>query len=182
LKDQQLIEQPALDFDRFQEAQRETIETQFAGKRTKKRPPGLFLWKILDRACHPIATLQRGMTVEIRRPAKLLTEKDIEVNMGILRELRAETQQCGARFIVVDGIRHWENDAALSDRLRQTCTEFGMGYIDLSSNLSRAVDEGCALTWKHDGHFNPEGHRVFANSLYDWISRNATGESSGDVN
>lgn len=55
----------------------------------------------------------------------------------------------------------------LTNALKEILSEKGVVYLDLSDAMSNQ-DE--ALFWKKDHHLNPRGHRVAAETLYDWMS------------
>ena len=172
-----LVREPAKDFDQFVKFQQEIIRTRFSGTRVLRKKSGLFIGdRILDslrtvnvllmnfqRRWHPppVSPVQFGPALD---PATLA------VNLRILEDLGRQVREAGARFVVVDVARYFEpHSTALSTELEKLCSTQGFGYISLSDPLNQASLDGIPTHWKHDGHFNETGNRIFAEAMYRWI-------------
>jgi hypothetical protein len=174
LVDDKLVVEPARDFDKFLVAQRDLIQNEFQGSRILRRSAGLFVWKILDRVCGPIAEYQRTIAgaASPPRPSRVLTPEEIEVNRRILQELGTSARLADSRLIIVDVIQYFGDNQDLSDQVKDLCAENELGYLDLSSHLLRENRKGVKTRWRYDGHFNRAGHEIFANAMYNWLVKN----------
>jgi len=67
--------------------------------------------------------------------------------------------------------RNWVvND--LPERMRKAITAIapGIGYIDLTPNLVDAVKQGQLPYYPDDAHWSPEGHKIAADTINDYLS------------
>jgi hypothetical protein len=159
-----LLREPARDYDKFVQAQREVVQRHYGGGRARRRPRGLFLGPIAQR----LSSLAPAPAAE---PYPGMPEDTVAVNLAVLAELGRSVGAQGGRLAIADLLRYFEPaDAPVSARLQRLCAERGLGYIPVSDRLIAANREGVPTRWAHDGHFNEAGNRVFAEAIQEWMS------------
>lgn len=62
-------------------------------------------------------------------------------------------------------------ETKLQRRLKGWAGEKKIPFLDLTPLLRRSVSGGRLLTYSMDGHWNPEGHRIVAGLLENWINQ-----------
>jgi hypothetical protein len=161
-----LVREPARDYDQFIALQEDLIETEFSGKRVRRKKTGLITFhyaKMLRTKFWP-------------QPAKIHETQDtniLAVNLKIIEELRRKADRVGSRLVVLDASQYFGDGENISIALRETCTKNEMGYIPVYYDLLKANMEGTSTRWARDAHFNEAGNEILANALFRWISQNS---------
>jgi len=169
LQSNELVLEPAGQFEEFIAAQQKLIRNELGGARMHKRKmPGLFLRILLDDLNTRVTRLQRRLGAGSRTGE--LSKEDLAINMRILQELGASVQRAGAQLIVVDAVRYFRGKLELSTLIEEFCGENGIGYVNVSDDLIRKEDSGVSTTRAYDGHFNEVGNEVFAAAMHRWMT------------
>jgi lysophospholipase L1-like esterase len=160
-----LVREPAAEYDAFVAAQRELMEREFAGGRSRRRansflPQLLREWRL---------RFGSGGAALAGPPRQEIDPATIELNLRIIQELGRQVEAQDGRLILVDANAYFDGSERLSEVLRSACRQQGLGYVPLAERLLAADQEGQATRWPSDGHFNPAGNQVFADALYEWI-------------
>jgi len=177
----ELVREPARDFDQFVKAQQELIDGELGGKRSARRSHGVFIAPYAN-----LSLWQRLMEVQRRLSGQLkvaeaeaeafqpLDRSVADINLKVIEELGRQIRDRGGRLVVVDASRYfrflkWQ---ALTPMLKQFCAEHGFGFIPLGDELLTAEKNGTVTRWPYDQHFNEIGNKIFADAMYRWISTN----------
>lgn len=160
LDEDQLVREPARDYDKFVAAQNQAIERVFGGQRMRRAPRGLFLAPLAAALGRLVGI---GDPIEAWRP---IPERTLEINLRVIGELASAVSAAGARLYVADASSYFEaGDAPVAERLKRLCAERDLVYIPLAERLLQANRAGEATRWRHDGHFNDAGNRIFAEAM-----------------
>jgi len=175
LRGSELIRDPAADYDAFVAAQRELIEGEFGGRRSRRRETSLVahlvkrLWA--RHAGDPGAVVMASGGASGRDPRSL-----IHLNLTILEELAAQAKARGARLVLADACPYLGGPEGCSHALRTFCTHRDVGYVPLGERLRAANSRGRSTRWRRDGHFNEAGNEVFAESMVEWMRKHAASQ------
>jgi hypothetical protein len=176
IDNESLIREPAQDFDRFVKAQEDRKQTDFAGKRMRRRETRLLTLHYARRLRRDLGGMVRSWRHTAdekstpRKPDLETGGEVLAVNVKIIEELGREVDAAGSRLVVLDASQYFGDDESVSRTLNECCTEHGFGYIPLHKDLSEANANGISTKWAHDGHFNEAGNRILADALYGWIA------------
>ncbi len=168
----QLVREPAADFDEFVRVQDRLVQTDFGGRRTRRRAATVLghfahvLWaRYVTHA--PVGPVWR-LPLAGALPGP---EATLAINLAVLRELGLQVMSTGARLVVVDVARYFDPTAdPLTAALAGLCNEQGYGYVALAEILRQSKQAGRPPSWVHDGHFNATGNALFADALYEWLA------------
>lgn len=173
-----LIRIPARDYARFAAAQKELVRRDFGGLRVRKRRPGLFLAPYFNQIGIVFKTIKRAFIFKIKAFIGYKAQNNdagrdkavLNINLRVIQELRNKAAAAGATLILVDPTTHFDPDmGSLSGEIMKFCALNHIPYIALSPELDRANQQGRPTRWRHDAHFNEEGNRIFAETLYRWF-------------
>lgn len=183
-QDGQLEYVPAADYERFEKAIQNELDTRFGEDRIYEldspeaaqdfysNDPYVFL------RTHS-RLLNRVLPASLVWPPKLFDSEDdsesdaiqpeniSELNFRIIEELNTKVQASGGKLIFVDAFLLFDSTTApLSEQSRELSEEIGAGYINLSEPL---IESDEPYDWACDSHFNANGHRIFADTMFEWL-------------
>jgi hypothetical protein len=75
----------------------------------------------------------------------------------------------GGRFAIIDVADYLDEDPATSAALKALCARENFGYINASEPLIAARKRGVRTHWAHDFHFSPDGNRILAEAVDQWL-------------
>lgn len=181
VENDELILEPAKDFDEFVKAQRDLINTKFSGQRSSRRKSWITVY-YAKRLKSLLAALAKRFhdsskktctspIIDTDSEAKLLT-----INIKIIEELGRKAASARSRLIVLDASRYFgdnKGNKILSSALEELCSEKSFGYIPLYDELLRANADGISTRWAHDRHFNEAGNEIVAKALFGYITQHS---------
>jgi hypothetical protein len=180
LENDKLIREPAEDFNEFLNVQEGLIETEFSGKRSRRKKQLITVY-YADRLKEKLAILSKRFqqnSKQIKAPyhsyvysgsaAELLA-----INLKIIQEIGRQVVRAGGKLIVLDASRYFGDDETISVALRELCSKNDLGYIPLYDHLMKANSDGIPTRWARDGHFNEAGNDVLAKALLRYIKENS---------
>jgi hypothetical protein len=170
LQDDRLVREPAADFEEFVLIQRNLIENELGGRRSRRRVGSFVVYQLKQFGLWPVGKAPApsgGLRME-----PIDVEETIPVNLRILEDLGSEVQAAGGRFVAVDLSGYASAPKTLPSVLAMHCIEHNFGYVPLGRRLLAARRNGTKINWAHDGHLNKAGNEVFAAAMYDWLRRN----------
>jgi hypothetical protein len=163
-----LLREPARDYATFVETQREIIESEFDGGRSRRRATSVvahFHRELRKRAGWDVPESVRA------RHARYSSKDFVGVNTAIILELANEVQLTGAKLTIVDAFEYFDPQTAeLSEAIRELCEQHGIGFVSLSQRLLAANARGVATRWRYDGHFNEASNELFAEAMFEALS------------
>lgn len=178
VENNELIREPAEDFDKFLKAQEDLINTEFDGQRSRRKRRLI----TLDYA----RQFKNGLVQFIRHPEqnhKLIrtpsiidTDSEAEllaINLKIIEELNRKVISEGGRLVVLDVSRSFGDNETVYSALKELCSKNAIGYIPLYDDLLKADMDGIPTRWPHDDHFNETGNEIMAKALFRWISQHS---------
>jgi hypothetical protein len=173
LENDELIREPARDFDEFVRVQEDLIKGQFAGKRSRKRSEliiPVYASRLNDRLTGLVRQFVRKPkhTPPVRNPDADM--KLFAINQKIIEELGRQVSHAGGKLVMLDASRYFGNDETVPDFLRELCRTNGFGYVPLYNELLNANRDGISTGWTHDRHFNEAGNRILAEAFYSWMT------------
>jgi hypothetical protein len=166
-----LIRVPPRDFERFVAAQRELIEAEYAGERSKKRYYSLLrpcFASMKDIGAALIGQPCKKEGAPVKRPSRRprLSADDLDLSLRIIRELGRQVHAAGSQLVVIDDSRDpIRGELNPMPHLEQLCRRHGIGYIQFHAKLAAAQQEQ-VLRWPRDIHFNVAGNEVLAGVMY----------------
>jgi hypothetical protein len=170
LVDNELVLEPAGQFQEFIAAQQRLIRTELGGTRMHKRPMRLFLRIMIDNLNTRLTNLQQRWLSRSRPPGEL-TKGELAINLRILEELASRVHHAGARLIIVDAVLYHDRKSSdLSATLKDFCSRQGLAYVNVSDGLLAKEDAGISTKRAYDGHFNEVGNEVFAAAMSRWMA------------
>lgn len=171
----ELVREPARDFDAFVEIQQEVMKTQFRGKGFIKRRQGSFSVSFangLFRLGRRFAFAHLAKTRSKGSQTAGIDFETIQTNLKVLEKLGLEVVGAGARLIIVDASSYLNpNESNLAPLLKEFAAKWKFGYIALSDDLLQAKRKGISVQWKYDPHFNGAGNEIFAEAMYRWMTQ-----------
>ena len=177
LEQNDLVLEPARDFQRFVEAQNARIEQDFGGQRTRRKQQLIvphYLRLLRDRAAGVLRPAAPGAS-PVRTGVAGGPADDASgfpgVGLRLLEEMGRRIASQGGQMIVLDVTRYFGDEASLSGQLSELCRIHGFGYVPAYERLLEANARGIATRWRHDAHLNREGNDLLAQSLVDWLRR-----------
>ena len=177
LEGERLVREPAADYDAFVESQKTLIANRFGGSRSRRRDSSL-----VSRVFQKWTALGQGGEVDTNAalPSKTASPTEFErysssdivgVNMAVLEELRHQVVSSGATLTLVDLTQYiYPTAKKIPAKLRRYSAEQGVGFVPLSDRLREANENSVATKWAHDGHFNEDGNRIFAEAMFDSLA------------
>ena len=96
----------------------------------------------------------------------------LEYTAFALAQFQERADRDGAKPVILTSHVIKERGSGLFDWLRETAAAQGIHVIDLPDYILR---QGAALQdaqWRHDFHWNPQGHQWAAEALLEWIREN----------
>ncbi len=151
----------------------------------------MFLEQLVPRPMKESGTIRD--TLRLSRPRSLWDEQtvsDVEVSLGYLRRIRTLLNRRRIDFVITVVPAPWnisreESPLArrydafgectvpmggLEEVIRGFCRREGIRYLDLSGALFEASKRGKHhLYLNYDGHWSPEGHRVVADAISNFL-------------
>lgn len=95
----------------------------------------------------------------------------LALNLAILEALGRAVREDGGRLIVADASTYYAPTSGdVSKALQALCARNGAVHLDLASHL-REAEAQVAIRWPIDGHWNEEGNRVFADAMFEALTR-----------
>jgi hypothetical protein len=176
LENNELIREPARDFDEFVRVQDHLINSEFAGQRSRRKTPLITLYYaglFKQQFTRLINRINRGPG-QASAPPKVepYTEGDLlAVNQKIIEELGRNVTGAGSKMVVLDVSRYFGDNESISTALKELCGKNGFGYVPLYDDLLKANKDGISTSWAHDGHFNEAGNEIMAKALLGWITQ-----------
>ncbi len=181
LVDGELRRSPPRDYEAFVAAQRQLIETEYGGARSRRRH-----YSVL-REC--VGGLRRGWPgggcPGPAPAAPVLGQRDplapgaLELNLRILAELAKQVRTAGGKLILVDAARVEDlGRPRQRQRLMRFCAAHEIGYVPFHAELLEAYARGESLVWAHDIHFNEAGNARLAEAMHRWLTTHARRRSS----
>jgi hypothetical protein len=166
--------QPARDFEKFVRTQEHLIAAEFAGKRMRRKAPGLLTLRygnalaeaLSRRISEPARSAASANTLQSRVNIPVLA-----LNLMIIEQLGVKARGTGTELIVLDVSQYFGDNAIVSRTLKEFCDANGFGYIPVYDDLMRSDRDGVPTRRSLDRHFNESGNLILARSLYAWISR-----------
>jgi lysophospholipase L1-like esterase len=104
------------------------------------------------------------------------SEPDYALTARILEELRNQVMRRGSRLVVVfipskREIDELDESVPYQTALAGLCEKLGIEYLDLAPDLKKAFFR----TYYRQGmHWNPHGHKIAAEALYDYLAKQLT--------
>lgn len=178
MEKENLVREPARDFDRFVEVDRRLLETRFKDGTRIKRRNGFLIGDFLRDLRNigkfyfeaPLRQLQRQFSNPPHSGILGMEAAVFRVNVKVMEVLGGQVSRRGGHLVIVDVFGYFDSHlSSPSRRLRKLCLEKGWGYVPLTNDLWKARREGIAVQWAHDGHFNEAGNRIFAEAMYRWL-------------
>jgi len=175
LDNNELVREPARDFDAFLSAQKELIERAFSGERSRIRREivvaslakefirRIQVWSAAnsrDETVHPSGVPQ----VSVKSSYVLE-----EINQRLLLKLHEGVKENGGRLVILDASQYFGNDSSVSDAIESFAVQSGIDYLPVYRDLLTAEANGRTTRWRHDGHLNRLGNEILADSIAAWI-------------
>jgi hypothetical protein len=162
---------PAKDYAAYEKGVESLLATEFAANRTMTVAPlgspfALPHWvlHLLSRKARPAPTPHERTNT---------TFPDLELNHRILQALHDRARADHATLVFADAFEYLERyglvrgSGALAGRNRSFIETLPAGYVDLSPALRASPVNP---QFECDMHFNATGHRLLAESLYEWFA------------
>ncbi len=175
LENDELVREPARDFNEFVKTQEHLINTAFSGQRTRRKKQVITFYyarQFKEQLASLFPWLGRKP-----RPAGPLPPTDsnaddtmVTINRKIIEELGRKVARAGSRLVIVDAARYFADDEIISALLKEACSKNGFGYVPLYEDLLKSDAGGIPTRWARDGHFNEAGNEVFAQALFAWMT------------
>ncbi len=166
----QLIHEPARDFEKFSQVQQQLVQDKFGPDRSLKRSP--WILPVYYRQLRQRLADRLGVQEPDAPPAKPEAETELyAVNAAILEELGRQVKEAGAKLVILDASRYFENGPEVTGFLKKSAETNGFGYIPVFEDLMKANRDGVTTRWKYDGHFNVAGNQIFANTIGTWVKQ-----------
>lgn len=168
----QLIREPARDFEKFSQVQQQLLKDRFGEDRSLKRSSWIlpvYYRQLRDRLADRFGSQQTAAPA-----AKPESDGELyAVNGAILEELGRQVKEAGAKLVILDATRYFENEPEVTNFLKGLAETNGYGYIPVFEDLMKANRDGIVTRWKYDGHFNVAGNQIFAKSIAAWVKQDA---------
>lgn len=100
-----------------------------------------------------------------------IVEDEEEITQALVLSLSDACADIGCRFIltVVPSYDDCDFDGETT-RLVRYATAVGIPFVDVRPRLRRAMQEGVRVHYKRDGHWTRDGHRLAAETLYEFFN------------
>jgi hypothetical protein len=170
---------PAADYDVYARRVDALIAEQYGPDRAVDIPPfptplALPHWglNLLSRKARPSPAPQHTGSTDF---------PDLDLNYRLLEELRARVQSDGGTLVFADAFEYLERygvvrgSGALVARNRDFFRALGVEHVDLSPALRASTANP---QFECDMHFSPAGHRVIADTLFEWFAARLGGSGS----
>lgn len=168
----QLIREPARDFEKFSQVQQQLTKDRFGPDRSLKRSS--WILPIYYRQLRNTLAVRFGRQHAEEPLANAASDGELyAVNGAILEELGRQVKEVGAKLVILDASRYFENEPAVTDFLKKLAETNGFGYIPVFEDLMKANRDGVSTRWKYDGHFNVAGNQIFAKTIDAWVKQDA---------
>ncbi len=174
----QLILEPARDFQQFVKAQQHLIAAEFAGQRSRRKH-GLIIPHYAKELKDGFTRLAVALYHRLRStPVIALSASEreaeaalLDVNLRIIEELGRKIDSLGSRLIILDASRYFGDSETVATALKGICVKHNFGYIALYDDLLKANANGVATRWRTDGHFNEAGNDILARAFFHWLTQ-----------
>jgi hypothetical protein len=191
-----------VDFDKFDNLQKQTIKTKFNGQRTRKREQKIFIFDLWSNLLSGFQNLRIVFNPELKmrdEMEKLLSiygpkksdelfgggqdfinlEKTLFINLKAISLLDEDINSYGGKLVIVDSTANLIGKGKLpailiSTILEKYCSVNDISYIPLYKSLDLENSNGNKTRWPRDGHFNELGTQVFAKSMHHWLQNYET--------
>jgi lysophospholipase L1-like esterase len=183
LENDELIREPARDFDEFVTAQEDLMNSEFAGRRARRKKGVITLHyarEFKDRVSEIKDRFSRLARGSARRPKTIRAPVDAEaeaelfsINIKIIEELGRKVAGAGGKLLVLDASRYFGDRETVSVALKEVCSRNHLGYLPVYEHLLKANRDGISTRWAGDGHFNEAGNEVLAKALLGWIGQHS---------
>lgn len=178
VENDELIREPAKDFDEFIKVQENLMKTEFAGQRSRRKRTLItvqYAREFKDRLTRLVRRFDQSPK---QISSQSIGDSDAEanlltVNLKIIEELGSRVTSKRGRLVILDASRYFGDDEAVSSALKELCVKNRLGYIPLYDDLMKANMDGISTRWAGDSHFNEAGNQVLANALFVWITQHS---------
>lgn len=119
----------------------------------------------------------------VREASPRVREYALEYTSFGLDRFKERADRDGVRLVIlsIQQMRERRSPGASPfDALRALARTHGIPVIDQYDHAVRQGVEIFDLRWKHDGHWNPLGHRLAAEALVEWLAGNRRVCDDGD--
>lgn len=119
----------------------------------------------------------------VRKASPRVREYALEYTAFGLDRFKERADRDGVRLVIlsIQQMRERRSPGASPfDALRALARTRGIPVIDQYDHAIRQGVEIFDLRWKHDGHWNPLGHRLAAEALVEWLAGNRRVCDDGD--
>jgi hypothetical protein len=157
----QLVHEPAANFEDFKAMQDEVIRTDFSGDRSRKR------WQFIT--LHYAKRLKARVFAhqsDIGKRDTAYEDNLRAVGLRVIKELGAQVTARGARFVVIDVSRYFGDDADLASALEHLSRMNGFDYVPAYQDLQSASQRGIETRFRYDGHLTSEGNAILARAVF----------------
>lgn len=174
VENDQLIREPAKDFDEFVRAQKDLMNTGFAGQRSRRKRRLItvhYAREFKDRFTMLVRPSE-GRLKKISPSSNTDAEAELfSINLKVIEELGRKIADVGGRLVVLDASQYFGDGETVSTAFRGVCSKNRFGYIPLYEHLLEANRDGISTRWAGDAHFNEAGNEVAAKALFGWITQ-----------
>ena len=195
IKKSTLVLHKPREYNKFVEAQKKLMETEFNGSRIITRKRKFFIADILNRTKNIIFNKHQVSLIEKERNTLLGTyapenpddpssqnpnypnfKQVIIVNLKILETLNKIIKKENSQLILVDATNHFMHSgelpsALLSHIFKEYMTSLNGDYIPFGDHLNKANRKGIDTEWKFDGHLNIAGNQIFSETLFNFLTK-----------
>lgn len=142
------------------------IQNDLDGLRYERMEHSFFLKEVFNRIKTALGQLQiTDTTIQSKVSAETL-----KINLAVLKQFDKEVKKENGRFIIVDACEVFHSaDSSVSDSIKKFCEINNIEYLPVSTTFIEAKKNGIQWSWPYDGHFNKEGHRIFASTITGFI-------------
>lgn len=175
---------PPYSYQKFVEEQVKYLKKEMGGKRMVRKAKRLFVFSSLLSLKKQIIHFSEVEKEKDwwRKEAKYTTGNANDfpswittnfVNLKALNVLGNRIKENKSRVVIVDSfLFHNEVIPPLefaSNGLKNVSEFYSYGYIPLYEKLLESKENGISPRWKYDGHLNPLGNKIFAESMFDYL-------------
>lgn len=97
----------------------------------------------------------------------------MEITAFALDQFKARTERDGGSLVILSTLMKNARLAPLVGRLSAMAEARDIAIIDLYDYITRQGVEPIDMKWAHDGHWNPTGHRLVGELLFEYLKQRA---------
>lgn len=95
----------------------------------------------------------------------------MEITAFALDQFKARTERDGGSLVILSTLMKNARRAPLVGQLSAMAKARDIAIIDLYDYITRQGVEPIDMSWAHDGHWNPTGHRLVGELLFEYLKQ-----------